>query len=64
MEDVLDRPRPASEPGALELIGDISELHLDARRRLMELIYRFQERERQLEDEIRRLRDLLASTYR
>ncbi len=64
MQDVLELQGPTSAYGEAELLDDLSELHLDARTRLLELLYECRRRERHLEDEVRRLRDLLASGVR
>jgi hypothetical protein len=59
MQDVLERESPTIAYGTPELMDDLSELHLDARTRLLELLYECRQRERHLEDEVRRLRDLI-----
>jgi hypothetical protein len=56
MTDVLDRPRTPAEYRTLAMLADISDLRVDARKRLMSLIYEHRERERQLLEEVEELR--------
>lgn len=56
MTDVLDRPRTPEEYRTLAMLADISDLRVDARKRLMSMIYEYRERERQLMAEVEELR--------
>ena len=62
MTDVLERPRTPDEYRTLAMLADISELHVDARKRLTSIMYEYRERERQLRDEVLELRRLLAAS--
>ena len=62
MTDVLDRPRTPDEYRMLAMLADISDLHVDARKRLTSIMYEHRERERQLEGELMELRRRLAAS--
>ncbi len=64
MIDVLESPVRTDDYQTMDLIADISELHVEARRRLMAVFYEFRERERQLQAEVLRLRRGLSRTHR
>lgn len=60
MSDTLERPAAAESYQKLELLADISELHVDSRMRLMAIIDAYREREWQLEAKVRELQARLA----
>jgi len=62
MTDVLERPRTPDEYRTLAMLADISDLHVDARKRLTSILCEYRERERQLKDEVLELRRLLAAS--
>jgi len=62
MTDVLERPRTPDEYRTLAMLADISDLHVDARKRLMSIMYEYRERERALRDEVSELRRRLATS--
>jgi nitrite reductase/ring-hydroxylating ferredoxin subunit len=61
MTDVLERPRTPDEYRTLAMLADISDLHVEARKRLMSMLYEYRERERRLKDEVLELRGRLAA---
>jgi BMFP domain-containing protein YqiC len=64
MSDTLERSATAESYQKLELLADISELHVDSRMRLMAIIDAYREREWQLEARIRELQARLADATR
>ena len=64
MSDTLERSVSAESYEKLELLADISELHVDSRMRLMAIIDAYREREWQLEAKIRELQASLADATR
>jgi len=62
MTDVLERPRTPDEYRTLAMLADISDLHVEARKRLMSMLYEYRERERRLKDEVLELRGRLAAS--
>lgn len=64
MSDTLERPATAEDYRKLEFLADISDLHVDARMRLMAIIDAYREREWHLEAKVRELQERLAETTR
>ena len=64
MADILERRVSIGDYRTMDLFADISELGLEARRRLMSLLYEFREREHQLQQEVLQLRRRLSDAER